>query len=248
MPTFFTRIPLDGEKEFYLGSPPHIIALVVALILLVIVYIYLPRLQRYKHERSIRYGIVGFLLLTSIIKQSFLFFSDVPWYQHLPEATCGYAIITSSIMLLTKNRTLFVITFFWGWGAFLALFAPNLLETWNRLYFYQFYLRHMMIVIAGLYMIRVHKFSVYKRDYQTYITITLSLAIIGYIVSTLINHPNQFNMMYMVQPPVENIILYSIYDVHPLLYTSFWVSVAFLFGYLYGLPFYQTSSKHDVVA
>lgn len=246
MIAFFERIPLDGTSEFTLFSVSHIVALCSMLALIWFSYQYLPKLKGHKAERFVRYGIILYLISSSFYKQWFYVVSDVPWYVHLPEATCGLAIITAILALLTKNRTMFILTFFWGWGAFTALFAPNILEGPTRYYFYQFQLRHALIVISALYMIRVFEFKVYKQDFMMYLGVTLSLAIAGMIFSMIINDPSNLNMYYMLQPAVNNPFLDAIYAYSYPLYVVFWIGVASLLGYVYGLPFYEKSPKKQI--
>jgi hypothetical integral membrane protein (TIGR02206 family) len=243
MNTFFSRIPLDGVKEFELRSLAHVMALTFALLLIGLSYYYLPRLKGKRYEPFVRLSIIGYLVLSSLYKQWFFVSSDVPWYMYVPEATCGFAILTATITLLTRNRLSFVLTFFWGWGAFTALFAPSILEGPSYYYFYQYYLRHALIVIASLYMIRVFDFKILKRDFLTYFYVTLTMALIGLIASLVINDPNQFNMFYMLQPAVNNPFLDRIWTFSHLLYVIFWIGVATLFGYIYGLPFYSRDTK-----
>lgn len=237
--TFFDRIPLDGISEFSLFSVPYFFAVIVSLTGIVLCYYCLPKLQGKSYEPVIRYSIIGYLILSSLYKQWFFFVSDVPWYVHLPEATCGLAIFTGTLSLITKNRTLFVLTFFWSWGAFTALLAPNLLEGPDRYYFYQFFLRHSLIVISALYIMRVFDYKVYKSDFKTYFFVTLTLSILGLIFSLIINDPDNLNMYYTLQPAVNNPFLDWILQISHPLYVVFWLSSAALLGYLYGLPFYS---------
>lgn len=243
MSSFFSRIPLDGPDEFELFSAPYFVALALILLFIILTYHYLPHLKGKRYEPVVRYSIIGYLILSSIYKQWFFFVSSVPWYVHLPEATCGLAILTATITLITKNRISFVLTFFWGWGAFTALFAPNILEGPNYYYFYQFYLRHALIVIAAFYMIRVFDFTILKRDFYTYFVVTLSLAILGLITSLIINDPDNLNMYYMLEPAVNNPFLDWIWNISHPLYIIFWIGVASLLGYLYGIPFYQRQTE-----
>jgi len=245
MMNFFERLPLDAPKEFEILSFAHGVALFAMLVLIVISYIYLPKLKNKSYEPWVRYGIIAYLILSSVYKQWFLFASDVPWYVHLPEATCGLAILSGTLSLLTKNRILFLLTFFWGWGAFTALFAPNILEGPDRYYFYQYYIRHALIVIAALYMIRVYDCKVHKKDFWIYFGITLPLALLGMGFSYLIDDPENLNMFYMLQPAVNNPFLDGIHQASHLLYVIFWLSIASLFGYLYGLPFYTPKEKKE---
>lgn len=244
MLSFFSRIPLNGTSEFELFTVPYYIAVFVSLFSLVIIYRYLPKLKDKSYEPYIRYSIIVYLILSSIYKQAFFFYSNVPWYAHLPEATCGFSIILGTITLITKNRFTFVLTFFWGWGAFTALLAPNLLEGPNYYYFYQFFIRHLLIVVSAIYMIRVFDYKITLYDFRTYVVVTSIMVFIGYIASIMIDDPEHFNMFYTLHPAVNNPFLDGILRISHSLYLAVWICIGILFGFLYGLPFYTKKSSN----
>jgi hypothetical integral membrane protein (TIGR02206 family) len=239
MLNFFGRIPLDGVSEFELFTIPYFIAVFLSLVSLGIIYYYLPRLKGKAYEPYIRYTIIIYLIFSSLYKQAFFYYSNVPWYMHLPEATCGFSIILGTITLMTKNRFTFVLTFFWGWGAFTALLAPNLLEGPNYYYFYQFFIRHLLIVVSAVYMIRVFDYKITLKDFRTYVVVTSIMVFFGYIASIIINDPEHFNMFYTLHPAVNNPFLDGILDISHTLYLAVWIIIGILFGYIYGLPFYS---------
>ena len=114
-----------------------------------------------------------------------------------------------------------------------------MLEGPTKYYFYQFYLRHFLIVLSSFYMIKVFDKKIFKSDYKTYVSITLPIALIGLFLSLLINDLDNLNMMYMTEPPVKNIILDYVYSFGHAIYAFFWITVALLLGYLWQLPFYK---------
>ncbi|MFW5889367.1 MAG: hypothetical protein ACOCUD_03200 [Bacillota bacterium] len=237
---FFDRIPLDGSDEYAIFSETYFIALIVSLGVLYFVYRYLPILKNRSWEKYIRIIIAVFIIYTSFNIYSFFFKNNLPWYRYIPEGTCGFSAILVAIMLLTKNKFIYKLLLFWSWGAFLALFAPNIKEGPNYYYFYQFYLRHILIVVSVFYMMRVFNYKIIKSDYRLYVYITLPLALIGLMINYLVYDPYNLNILFMMKPAISNTPLDLIYQIHPLLYSFVWIWIAVILGYLYALPFYSS--------
>jgi hypothetical integral membrane protein (TIGR02206 family) len=238
MHDFFYPLPQDHPGDFVLFGAAHIVALMLSLGILVLAWIHLPRAKETRSVQILRYGLIAYLAFSVLYKQWTLFLWEVPWYGHLPNATCGIAVGTAILALITRNRTAYVLTLFWGWGAFLALVAPNLNEGPDKYLFYQFFLRHGALILAAIVAMRVDGHTLKRSDYRTYVTVTLSLALLGFGFSRWIDDPIHLNLFYMMRPAVEHPILMAIYETGHVWYVLFWIGVAFLFGYLWGLPFW----------
>jgi len=229
-------------------STAYFIGVFVSAVILVICYLYFPKLKNQVYEKYIRYFMGIYLLVTVFEVNLFFYQNNLPWYAYIPEGLCGISVLLAIYVLFTKSKTGFIILFFWGWGAFLALFAPNINEGPNRYYFYQFYLRHLLIVIASMYMMRVFDYKIFQKDYRTYIYVTLPLALASLGLGYMINATEYSNYLYIVKPVISGTPLDLFYDVHPLFYTAIWILIAFIFGFLYGLPFYQKEYKKSEIA
>ena len=245
MLAFFDRIPPGGAPEFTLFSLTYYVALLASLMLLYLFYLALPWIRKSDHEPIVRYVIAAFLIFTTIYKWTYFIEYDMPWYMFLPEATCGWSIYLGIYTIFTKNRTTFVLTFFWGWGAFTALFAPNILEGPNRWFFYQYFIRHALIVGVALYMMKVHDFKINKKDWRIYFYVTTAMALIGGAFSWIIDDVENLNMFYMLQPAVNNPFLDLIHDFNGVVYAVVWIGIAALLGYIYGIPFYADNKGKD---
>jgi hypothetical integral membrane protein (TIGR02206 family) len=242
---FFNRIPINGADEYHLFTLTYFVALIVALILLWVAYSLLPKLKNFKYEKYIRYIIALYLLYTTINIDTFFWQNNLPWYAYIPEGTCGFGVLLAIYVLITKNRKAFVLLFFWGWGAFLALFAPNIKEGPNYYFFYQFYLRHMLLLISAFYMMRVFDYKIFKSDYWIYVYVTLPLSLFALGVRYAVGDNAYGNIFFMMRPAISNTPLDFFYQIHPLFYTFIWVIIAFIFGYLYGLPAYQDNILNE---
>lgn len=245
MSPFFERVPYDGVSEFHIYTFSHIIPLIISLLLLIGLYYGAPYIKKLKSERIIRYSIGIIMLLSNVSIYIYAHNNQLMWYEYLPEATCGWAIYFGGFALLTKNRTLAILTFFWGWGAISTFLAPNLMEGPMRYNYYQFFLRHLLILATSIYMFRVLDVKVYKRDFAIYVLYTLPMAIIGGVVSFVVDKPDELNMFYMLQPAKNTPIFGAILDIGYPVYVILWLAFAIGIAYVYGIPFYQKEEVKD---
>ena len=242
MKHFFERLPENVPSEFQLFSVAHIITIIISLLVIYIFFRYIEKIKDTKYELLTRYGLAILMLYTSFYIIVYAYINGYPWYKYLPEATCGYAAFLGAYAIITKNRFAFLLTFFYGWGAFTSIFAPNIQEGITRYYFYQFYIRHIFIVLIPLYMIKVDGFKLRVKDNLVYIVVTLPASLIGLLISYLVNNPDELNMFYMLQPAVNNTLLDDIYNLGHFVYLVVWILIAIIFGFIYGLPFYNKNT------
>ncbi len=243
MSEFFIRIPINGESEFDILTVEYFVTMLVCIILIGGFYFIAPKIKHLKREWLVRYLMGITMLLTSVTIFKYAYDNNHMWYKYLPEATCGWAIYFGGLSLLTKNRTLAVLTFFWGWGAISTILYPNLLEGPTRYNFYQFFLRHILILVSSIYMFRVLDFKLYKKDFYLYIIYTLPAVIVGGVISWIVNDPDELNMFYMLQPATNTPVFGVILEYNYILYVVLWLGFAILIGYVYGLPFYEKTKK-----
>ncbi len=79
---------------------------------------------------------------------------------HLPITVCGWAVVLSSYLMVSKNQTLFDISYFFLLCATIfALITPTVITYTGptRFRYYQFWLEHTLGYLAIFYMMFVHK-------------------------------------------------------------------------------------------
>lgn len=164
MKEFFAYFFGQGEKgEFEYFSLAHFLPLIIAGVIIFLIFKFRNQLAAYKHEDRIRLG----LSFACIINEMAYFWRLVGVeslnanpVDHLPITVCGWAIIFSAFLLLTKNQTLFDIAYFWVFsGTIFALVTPAVIVESGptRFRYYQFWLEHTLGYFAIFYMIFVHK-------------------------------------------------------------------------------------------
>lgn len=151
---------LEG-KPLALFSTPHIAAIVIILVFCSALILCRNKLQ---HE-TIGYRFAVALAVIISVQQLLLYV----WYTYagewsiswtLPIQLCDISIFLSVPVLITKNRYLSELLYFWGLGgATQAILTPDIGNyTFPHFLFYQFFVSHGLIVISCLFMIFVYHF------------------------------------------------------------------------------------------
>ena len=236
--SFFKRLPEESTPQFQMFSMTHFIVLVVVIIIIYIILRYSQNLKDWKYEKALRYTFGIMMIYTNVNLWTYAYSLSEPWYKYLPIATCGYATFVGGLTLLTKNKVLFKLTFFWGFGAVLSLLGPSMLEGPLKYNFYQFFFRHLGIVVIPFYMMKVYDYKIAREDWKLFFYVTISLTLMATIINLLVNQPDNLNMFYTMQPAISGTPLNTLHEFSRLYYVIFWIPFAAWLGYLYGLPFY----------
>jgi len=200
------------DKDFY-GSPfeifsrSHLIALLIIAFFIIIMCIILKNEKMQKFRKPFRILIGSILILQE--------FSYIMWHvhigdfhpgHHLPFHLCGMGLIFSSLMLFTKNYTLYEIVYFWGLGgASQALITPDIgiYDFPHYRYFQMFFLSHGLLFSSVFYMTFVEKYRPYYKSLIKAIIISL----IYYILIAGLNALLDGNYMFICHKPETPSIL-----------------------------------------
>ena len=99
----------------------------------------------------------------------------------LPLHLCDVAVILAALMLLTKNKYLFEITYFWGLGgSLLAILTPDITESWPHFNFINYFLSHGGIITCVLFMVIIENYKVnLKSVFRVFLITNLYMFIIA---------------------------------------------------------------------
>ena len=236
---FFKRLPSGADPEFTMFSFTHFIVFIISIIIIWLFFKIIPIIKESPYEKIIRYTFGISLLFTNVVLWIYSYNLGTEWYHYLPIATCGWSVYSGGLALLTKNKTLFKITLFWGFGAILTILGPSVIEGPNKYNFYQFFYRHLGIILSAFYLMHVFDYKITKKDFKLFLVITISLTIASSIINYIVNKPDELNMFYTMQPAINGTPLNWFYDISRYLYIAVWLPSAALLGYLYGLLFYK---------
>ncbi len=163
MKEFFAYFFGQGaEVEFKYFTLAHILPIVFMLGVIALIVIYGKKIKDWKHEGKLRLGLAFTLIITEmsyfwrLVGVESLNANPV---DHLPITVCGWAIIFSSYLLVTKSQSLFDIVYFWVFaGSTFGLLTPTVITYCGptRFRYYQFWLEHILGFITIFYMIFVH--------------------------------------------------------------------------------------------
>lgn len=219
----------SGDNYFTLYSFPHLAMLGLAVLFAITVY----ALRNSAKAHYIKFIILGCLIVSELTLNIWYFYSgewDVTYT--LPFQLCSITLYLSILMLLTGNFRLFEVTYFLGiGGALQALLTPELYFGFPHFRFYQFFIAHISIVLASLYMIFVKgKTPVFKSVWRAMLCINL-IAVTVFFINLLTGG----NYMFLAEKPVNPSILDYLGD-YPWYLISLEFAAAVMFLILYA-PF-----------
>ncbi len=252
MKKFFSYFFGAGETvEFENFTLAHFLPILVMVAIILLIYKYKTQLAAYKHEEKIRLA-MGFVLIITEMSYFWRLVGveslNANPVDHLPITVCGWAVIFSSFMLASKNKTLFDIVYFWVFaGSTFGLLTPTVITYTGptRFRYYQFWLEHISGFIAVFYMIFVHKFRPNWKSLMKSYSAIVVLALIAIWVNNMLPGANY---LFVARPEATASILEilpSNYAVRLLIMVAI---VTALFFLIY-LPWYLMDRKaKEVVA
>ena len=177
-----------GDFTYY--SLAHFVPLIVLVTVIWLVWHCRDRLREWKHEETLRFGaaFVMMLLDMSYYWRVLYVGSSDPAQQtlllELPLQVCGWACIACIFMITKKSRLLYQFCFYTSLTlSIFPLLTPSVITTTGPAYYryYQFWLEHMLPVIAVLYMTFVHGFRPKLRGFAFAVgilTVLMTLSLI----------------------------------------------------------------------
>ncbi len=148
-------LSVQAQPRFQMYHPSHLIWILILLALTIILWLTRHVIQK---SPSIRLRIRWVLISAMIIPQLILYgiyTIQATWDPrvHLPLELCSITLYLSCIMLITRSYFLYQIMVFAGiGGAMQAILTPNLLEPYPDFIYFHFFVCHLAIVLASLYM------------------------------------------------------------------------------------------------
>ena len=158
MDTYFTS-DYTGEPFQFFGTA-HIITLLIGLALFAGVF-YLPKITTPTSRKWMRYTLGTILILNELAYHTWhIVYGRWTIQTMLPFHLCAVMVWSSAYMLFTRNGKIAEFIYFLGLaGATQALLTPDVgIYGFPHFRYFQTYIAHTGIVLAGLYMIVVEGF------------------------------------------------------------------------------------------
>ncbi len=157
---FFGKGDTPEFRNFTLA---HFLPILIAVGIIYLIYRYRDVLRESPHLPKITLG----LALTAIFCEMSYFWRlvgveslNANAQEHLPITICGWSIIFCSYLIITKNQTLFDISYFWLFsGTLFALITPTVITYTGptRFRYYQFWGEHTLGYIIIFFTIFVYR-------------------------------------------------------------------------------------------
>lgn len=149
---------------------------------------------------QLRWTLFALLLISEISYQVWAFSNDVWSFSgYVPLHLCGIASITAMIGLVTLRPIWIQISFFIGiLPAFLALITPELPHGYEHYRFWKFFIHHMSIPWACLFLaLRKPSAITLRSVFTVYFLLVVYALVIGFLVNPLAGS----NYLYLSQLP-----------------------------------------------
>lgn len=197
------------------------------------VLLFLFRVRFTKGKSVIRYTLAMFLLFSELSLYVWYVYTGV-WnsIDSLPLQLCSISLFLSIIMLLTRSYFLFEVTYFLGiGGALQAMFTPELAYDFPHYRYFHFFLAHIAIILASLYMLW------YENVRPTIKSVWKAFAVLNLIALLVffINKATGGNYMFLARKPT-NPSLIDLLGPYPWYILSLEIIALIMFFILY-LPF-----------
>ncbi len=141
------------SSGFILFGKYHLAALGVIIVASIVIPQIMKRYQGSTIEWRFRLGLAAAIWLQEITLNIYRISTNT-WNAQTSLALhlCGMSVVVLPIMLYYKNYALYELVYFWGLGgATQALLTPDLVVTFPRFLYFQFFTSHGLIILAVIY-------------------------------------------------------------------------------------------------
>ncbi|MDF2670181.1 MAG: transporter permease [Paenibacillus sp.] len=188
-----------NPNSFSAYSATHIAALVVLITGVVLLFVFREGLRRERASLLGRYMLAGILVVCEVSLNVWYVAEGVYSVKDtLPLELCSISLYLSVFMLIFRNRLLFQIVYFTGiGGALQALLTPVLGYAFPHYRFIEFFIAHITIIWAVLFMVWVERF----RPTFKSIGITMVFLNVMLVILVGVNYITGGNYMFLARKP-----------------------------------------------
>jgi hypothetical integral membrane protein (TIGR02206 family) len=184
---------------FELFSAAHFAGLAAAIIVFVGIIVFRKQMREPGVNRTVRYGLAILLIVCEATLQLSYLLNHQWDAGSLPFQLCSLMVLVSAVLLMSNRKKLYDIVFFLGsMGALQALLTPNLDETFPHFRYFHFFIAHIGIVGAALFILAVERYRPTFRSVLRAIIWLHVLAIPAAVTNTI---SGTTNFMFLAQKP-----------------------------------------------
>ena len=200
---------MNPAYSFSYYNYEHIVNLILCLILGLIIL----GIPKYTKINVNTFGtVLGYLILLLKIFETVyrIKYEHFTLPESLPLHFCNFTMIICGLYLITKNNILFNITYFFSFGAVMALILPGVTTYYHQLFFVLFMVSHASVVITMLYGF------IWLKSKPTFTGMTVSIitVLLLFLASYLYNNKFGTNFMFLkvyIVPFIDFIKPFSLY-------------------------------------
>lgn len=190
--------------EFEAFSAAHVAAMAACAAAVAAIVVFRGRLRRPGASKAVAYTIAAVLAASELSLQASYFLTDSWAFGSLPLQLCSMMVFLSCATLLTSSYRLYEITFFLGiLGALQAMLTPALDETFPQFRYFHFFIAHIAIIAANVFMTAVTGFRPTVRSVVRALVWLNLLA----IPAGIVNAWKGTNFMFLARKPATGSLL-----------------------------------------
>ncbi|MYI07382.1 MAG: TIGR02206 family membrane protein [Gemmatimonadetes bacterium] len=195
-------IPPSQPPPFELFGAAHIVVMVLTVAVPAAMSVVVRRARSEKVTRAVCVTFAALLAVNQVTYWSYRFVTEgalVFLREHLPLHMCSIAVVLSIVLLLTRARLPYELTYFWGLaGTSNAIVTPELTEGFPDYHFFQYFISHVGIVATALFA----TFGLRMRpDFRSLVRAFLYLNVLAAALAPL-NLALGSNYLYLCEAPV----------------------------------------------
>lgn len=164
-----------AEEPFEIFSKTHLFILSVIILLNFILVLWFKRAKRKKNGIAwFRKSLACLLIVLEILFTIWcIYVGDWSVDYALPLHLCDAAILVAAAMLLSRNRLIFEVSYFWVLGGCTqALLTPDVGFDYPHFMFFYFFIGHGAVITAVLYMVFSEGFRPYLSSIPRVLVLT----------------------------------------------------------------------------
>ena len=221
---------LYNGPQFIMFGRVHVLSIVVSVLVCMFLPACISTLKSKTVDKIVFY--LSLLVMFNIVVWMYLEWiaGTFDIRSHLPLHLCRVANILLPIMVLTKNKTLYNVLYYWSLsGIFQALLTPDISQTFPHYHFFRFFITHnVMIFVIILYSMHRNFRPTMSGMWTSLIYMNIFLLIV-FVINTFLGS-NYFWIM--EKPPMASLLDY----LGPWPWYIFWAEfvaiIHFAFAYL----------------
>ena len=197
----------DVQSRFSLFSSSHMAMIVLYLVLLAAILLNYKKIAANQQLKNrIRWSFAGILIISVVSYHTWMIVNDTWRLGHsLPLHITSLSGILAIFSLITLNKKLIKMTFFIGFvSTGLAVITPDLAHDFPHYRYWQFFLHHIVVSVASLYLVLVIDLHITLKHC---LTVFGGLLVYALVIGVIVNPALDANYLFLSGAPANETLL-----------------------------------------